>query len=595
MSVSSDWYNLDQDNTLGGDNPSILKIPSQKAIKEALDQKQDVLTEGTNISIVDVPAQYIDTRDTATVQTVGSNRWQEVAYLNNKYIAVGNSGYIALSNGGAIWDTPVQVGTNTWRGIDYGNNTYVICGNNGNIAYSSDLTNWSSVSVGNTTLYDVAFGNGYFVTYSSLSKKFYYSSDGATWSEATLDTSTLAQVRGIIYNGSKFVAISNSSSVFVSTNGTNWTTYTTIASKTWNGVIYTNGTFYAVSNDGYISTSTNGETWTTPTQIMSYTIEEIRYGNGVFVAVGGSGYTSTSIDGETWTTPIRIANNSSDWYGLTNNNDMFVAVGDSGNMTYFYVYESEPAKTVINGAEIVSSVSSSSTNTECVGAKCLYDELSNKQDTLISGTNLKTINNTSLLGGGNIDVSGGGGTSTDVQINGTSITSNNVANILTNTAYDSSTNKIATMSDVPDVSNCLTNTATGTGSLIIGGTESDRVGATSVGYTSVVSANNTTAIGYNSQATSQHSITIGRNSKTSGASAIQIGYGTNSTANTLSVGFYNNSSTHYNWQLLDGTTGKIPTARIDTDTTATSGSAKPITSGAVYTVLGDIETLINAL
>ena len=219
--------------------------------------------------------------------------------------------------------------------------------------------------------------------------------------------------------------------------------------------------------------------------------------------------------------------------------------------------------------------------------------IDDKQDTLVSGSNIKTINNTSLLGSGDITISGG--TATDVQVNGTSITSNNVANIVTNTAYNSSSNKIATMSDVPDVSNYLTNTATGTGSLIIGGTASDRVGATSVGYTSVVSANNTTALGYNSQATSQYSITIGRNSKTSGASAIQIGYGTNSTANTLSIGFYNNSSTHYNWNLLDGTTGLIPTARIDTDTTATSGSAKPITSGAVYTILGDIETLINAL
>ena len=30
-----------------------------------------------------------------------------------------------------------------------------------------------------------------------------------------------------------------------------------------------------------------------------------------------------------------------------------------------------------------------------------------KQDTLVSGTNIKTINNTSLLGSGNIDIQGG--------------------------------------------------------------------------------------------------------------------------------------------------------------------------------------------
>ena len=75
---------------------------------------------------------------------------------------------------------------------------------------------------------------------------------------------------------------------------------------------------------------------------------------------------------------------------------------------------------------------------------------SGKQDALVSGTNIKTINNESILGSGNISISGGG-TATDVQINGTSIVSNNTANILTNTAYNSSSNKIATMSDIPDI------------------------------------------------------------------------------------------------------------------------------------------------
>lgn len=79
------------------------------------------------------------------------------------------------------------------------------------------------------------------------------------------------------------------------------------------------------------------------------------------------------------------------------------------------------------------------------------------QETLISGTNIKTINNTSLLGSGDITISGG--TATDVQINGTSITSNNEANIITKTAYNSSTNKIATESDLPDISGKLDTSA----------------------------------------------------------------------------------------------------------------------------------------
>lgn len=38
--------------------------------------------------------------------------------------------------------------------------------------------------------------------------------------------------------------------------------------------------------------------------------------------------------------------------------------------------------------------------------------IDDKQDTLVSGTNIKTINNTSILGNGNIDIQGGG---TDVE------------------------------------------------------------------------------------------------------------------------------------------------------------------------------------
>lgn len=74
-------------------------------------------------------------------------------------------------------------------------------------------------------------------------------------------------------------------------------------------------------------------------------------------------------------------------------------------------------------------------------------DLATKQDTLVSGTNIKTINSQSILGSGDITITGG--QATDVQINGTSITSNNTANIETNSTYNATTNKIATMSDLP--------------------------------------------------------------------------------------------------------------------------------------------------
>jgi len=70
-------------------------------------------------------------------------------------------------------------------------------------------------------------------------------------------------------------------------------------------------------------------------------------------------------------------------------------------------------KTTIN-ADIASTLTASSTNTQSAGAKVVYDSLETKQATLVSGTNIKTINNQSLLGSGNIDIQGGGGGSSSL-------------------------------------------------------------------------------------------------------------------------------------------------------------------------------------
>lgn len=76
--------------------------------------------------------------------------------------------------------------------------------------------------------------------------------------------------------------------------------------------------------------------------------------------------------------------------------------------------------------------------------------IANKQDTLVSGNNIKTINNQSLLGSGNISISGT--QPTTVKIDGNSITSNNEADIKTmNGNYNATTNKMATQSDLPDI------------------------------------------------------------------------------------------------------------------------------------------------
>lgn len=169
-------------------------------------------------------------------------------------------------------------------------------------------------------------------------------------------------------------------------------------------------------------------------------------------------------------------------------------------------------------------------------------DISGKQDTLVSGTNIKTINNTSLLGSGNISIPI---VTVDQTFDGTS------ANAQSGVAINGA--------------GFLKNTATGSNALTILGNVSSQSGAVNIGYGSNGTGQDGVAIGQYASASNAMSIAVGSGASALGGSAIQIGAGTNSTANTLSVGLGNNN----NYQLLDAT-GLIPDARLSSNIARTS-------------------------
>lgn len=153
---------------------------------------------------------------------------------------------------------------------------------------------------------------------------------------------------------------------------------------------------------------------------------------------------------------------------------------------------------------------------------------------------------------------------------------------------------------------------TGTNSTAVGySSNANNQYATAVGsgatasnsYTLAVGTNATatysrgTAIGMSTEATAVGTTALGSKAIASANSAMQLGYGTNSTANTLSIGFYNDANTHYNWQLLDGTTGLIPDARISSniartsDIPSVSGYLQATNGNTAYTNTGTETTM----
>lgn len=85
------------------------------------------------------------------------------------------------------------------------------------------------------------------------------------------------------------------------------------------------------------------------------------------------------------------------------------------------------------------------------------DYWSSKQDQLVSGDNIKTINGISILGDGNLIIGENGVTATDVRINDISITSDGMANLSVDGVYDAVTNKIVTENSLLTLKNEISN------------------------------------------------------------------------------------------------------------------------------------------
>lgn len=177
----------------------------------------------------------------------------------------------------------------------------------------------------------------------------------------------------------------------------------------------------------------------------------------------------------------------------------------------------------------------------------LQTALSDKQDTLVSGTNIKTVNNNSLLGSGNLD------------IDALPTQTGQSGKFLTTDGTD------ASWSDKP-----LVNTATYPDSgMVIGGSDTGYPSLVAVGKSSKATLGGT-AVGNLADA-GMYGIAIGYNAKTTGSYAIQLncstGNQTNADANTFKVA---NQNGNYELMSADGT---IPVGRLNTMTGADGANA----------------------
>lgn len=113
------------------------------------------INAGTYVAVGDSGEIYTNTSsgvtEAWTTQTSGTaNNLYGVAFVNDRFIAVGASGTLLTSTDGISWTTQTSNTSNTLRQVAFGANNYVAVGDAGAVVSSTDATSWIAQSIPTT-------------------------------------------------------------------------------------------------------------------------------------------------------------------------------------------------------------------------------------------------------------------------------------------------------------------------------------------------------------------------------------------------------------------------------------------------------------
>ena len=346
-------------------------------VDTGLATKQNTLVSGTNIKTINnetvLGSGNIDIQSSTvaygTSSTAGNVAEKEVSIPEITELNVGQILYIKPSNSATVANLTIKLNNFTAYPIRY---------NNGAITTTTDDLVWSQNFV-SQFIFDGT----------------YWQFAGRGYDKDTTYTQNILFDRGNFVSGSGTYAITRYSICLQKPDMT-WEKVTNTEEN------YSLGTDKTVNTHGFLlngemlyysntAVLANGASSSANTMYRQYASFDIRYSANST----GTGYTAgdyiylvgtIGVDGlfyldSTWWTNTLPS---------TNDGKIYVKVGKYISGVSVSLELEHPAY-YHNGTRI-----------------CLYQSASNKQDTLVSGTNIKTINNQSLLGSGDITIQGGG-------------------------------------------------------------------------------------------------------------------------------------------------------------------------------------------
>jgi len=193
-----------------------------------------------------------------------------------------------VSFDGTIW-TNTNIGNERPLGIAIGAGRYVAVGDGGKLWSSMNAVDWepNTQGVTSSTLEAVQHGNGTFVAV-GWSGTVVRSVDGRSWEVGNITARFGAFMRFLIWNGTKFRAVSNGYEAFESADGRNWKFLWSMPFST-RKIVFARGQYLAVSSSGEAWESPDMKNWKKAELNSNAYIGDVTYGEGRFVLVGANG------------------------------------------------------------------------------------------------------------------------------------------------------------------------------------------------------------------------------------------------------------------------------------------------------------------
>lgn len=305
---------------------------------------------GTHFSAVTGSIAATGTPDTfaAILQTTMATRLFVACGYGNS-----NVGFVSTSPDGATWTQRATFAGTVLNDVHQSaaNGYFIAVGrdasSNGKMFKSADLDTWSAVTLpaGTKTLNAVHYNGTIWVACSNTGQ-FLTSSDGETWT--IVYTGTFAPQD--VSFGNIWVAVANGGRFYYSSDGSSWNVSTLpVTGSNMFGIAW-NGTnlWVATGQSGKLCTSPDGVNWTARTSGTTANINSVAYGEGTWVgACGASVYVASvikSTNGTTWTSSSLSSTSGQLQSVIHNDNtDVWVTVGQKATTSAPPIYTSADA------------------------------------------------------------------------------------------------------------------------------------------------------------------------------------------------------------------------------------------------------------